>query len=204
VTVNLNHFAEPPSEREVLRYALKDILTDYAEDHPALPFDTDDPNLGTLTDHRIDFGGNYSQLVSRLDNRFNDTSFEVNSDDHLSVDHLKGIFTNPSASYPLVEVHPELYEYQAENNDSAESYIVQEGHHDETLVPLLIPFSIEEGQVFYYDPFLDYYSNDTAPTQKISRGLFIELWGRCDLTSWSLWIDQGQQRTLMDVNEVQS
>jgi len=204
VTVNLSHFSEPPSEREVLRYALKNILTNYAEEHEALPFDAADPDLDTLTGHRINFGGNYSQLVARLDNRFDGTSFEVNSDDHLDIDDLKEVFSNPTASYPLVEVHPELYEYQAQKDESPETYIIQRGHHDETLVPLLIPFSVEEESVFYYDPFLDYYSPKNTPSQKISRGLFIELWGRCDLTSWALWIDQGQQRTLMDVNEAQS
>lgn len=128
----------------------------------------------------------------------------MNSDDHLDIEDLQGIFTNSTASYPLVEVHPELYEYQAQKDESPETYVIQRGHHGETLVPLLIPFSVEEESVFYYDPFLDYYANENAPTQKISRGLFIELWGRCDLTSWALWVDQGQQRTLMDINEAQS
>lgn len=204
MTVTLSHFAKPPSEREVLRYALKNILTDYAEEHPALPFDIEDPNLETLTDHRTDFGGNYSQLVSRLNNRFEGTSFEVNSDDHLSLDDLENIFTTHSASYPLVELHPELYDYQAHQDNSEETYIVQRGQFNKTLVPLLIPFSIEEGSVFYYDPFLDFYSRENAPAQSISRGLFTELWGRCDLTSWALWVDQGKQRTLMDISEVPS
>jgi len=204
VSINLSHFSEPPSEREVLRYALKNILTDYAEDHEALPCDADDPDLNTLTSHRINFGGNYSQLVARLSNRFDGTSFEVNSDDHLDIDDLQEVFSNPTASYPLVEVHPKLYEYQGQKDKSSETYVIQRGHHDEPLVPLLIPFSMEEESVFYYDPFLDYYSPNNTPSQKISRGLFIELWGRCDLTSWALWIDQGQQRTLMDLNEAQS
>lgn len=204
MTVNLPHFAAPPSEREVLRYALKNILTDYAEDHPALPFDPEEPKLDTLTDHRTNFGGNYSQLVARLNNRFDGTSFEVNSDDHLDINDLREIFANPAASYPLVEVHPELYEYQAQETQSSETYVIQRGHHDKTLVPLLIPLSIEEGSVFYYDPFLNFYTTGNTPIQKISRGLFIELWGRCDLTSWALWIDQGQQRTLIDITEAQS
>lgn len=201
MTIDLSHFAKPPSEREVLRYALKNILTDYAEDHPTVPFDIEEPKLDTLTDHRTAFGGNYSQLVARLNNRFDSTSFEANSDDHLAISDLKDIFANSSASYPLVEVHPELYEYQAQKEDSPETYVIQQGQHNEVLVPLLIPFSLEEGSMFYYDPFLDFYTHETTPTQKISRGLFIELWGRCDLTSWALWIDQGQQRTLMDVSE---
>lgn len=204
MTVNLSHFTEPPSEREVLRYSLKNILTDYAEDHPALPFDTDDPDLDTLTDHRFNFGGNYSQLVARLDNRFDNTSFEVNSDDHLSLEDLKRIFSDLAASYPLVEVHEELYDHHAENNNSSEAYVIQRGHHDESLVPLLVPFSIEEGSVFYYDPFLDYYTQSKAATQQISRGLFRELWGRCDLTCWALWIDQGEQQTLADYSEIHS
>lgn len=204
MTVNLSHFSQPPTEREVFRYALKNVLTDYAEDHPELPFDPDDPKLDSLTDHRMNFGGNYSQLVSRLTNRFDGTSFQVNSDDHLDIDELQDILSSDSASYPLVEVHPELYEYQAENNGSAETYVIQRGQHDEQLVPLLMPFSIEEGSVFYYDPFLGYYTQGSTPSQNISRGLFTELWGRCDLTSWALWIDQGKQRTLMDVREAQS
>lgn len=204
VTINLSHFVKPPSEREVLRYALKNILTDYAEDHPALPFNTEEPKLDTLTGHRMDFGGNYSQLVARLTNQFDGTSFEVNSDDHLTVDDLQNIFANESASYPLVEVHPKLYEYQAEKENSAETYVIQRGQHNETLVPLLIPFSLEEETMFYYDPFLDYYTQETTPTQELSQGLFVELWGQCDLTSWALWIDRGRQRTLMDVNEVSS
>lgn len=203
MTVNLSHFAEPPSEREVLRYALNNILTEYAKKHDAFPFDPEEPKLETLTDHRINFGGNYSQLESRLMNRFDGTSFKVNATDQRSIDELKDALEDPSASYPLVEVDPELYEYQAENADSEKTYVVQNGHHDEALVPLLIPFSIEEGQVFYYDPFLHFYINGNVPTQNISRGLFIELWGRCDLTSWAFWVDQGQQLTLTDINKGQ-
>lgn len=204
MTVNLSHFGEPPSEREVLRYALKNILTDYAENHDALPFDAEDPNLKSLTDHRTNFGGNYSMLVSQLHNRFDGTSFEVNSADHLELNDLEEIFMDQSASYPLVEVHPDFYEYQSHMSNSNDVYVVQSGMHDESLIPLLIPFSIEEGEVFYYDPFLDFYSTQNAPTHSIRRNIFVELWGRCDITSWALWIDQGEQRTLMDAVEEQS
>lgn len=204
MTGSQSEFEQPPSEREVLRFGLKNILTDYAEDHPGLPFDSEDPDLETLTGHRTNFGGNYSQLVSRLTNRFDDTSFQVNSDDHLDIKDLQEALEKPSASYPLVEVHPELYEYQAESENSPEEYIVQRGQYGASVVPLLIPFSIEEESVFYYDPFLGYYTNGTNTGQQISRGLFIELWGRCDLTSWALWVDQGQQRTLMDITEAET
>lgn len=202
MTTDISKFSPPPSEREILRYALKNILTDYAEDHPALPFDEEEPDLESLTDHRTNFGGNYSQLVSRLSNRFDGTSFVINSDDHLGLEDLEEVLNTPSASYPLVEVHEELYEYQAENSQAANIYAVQAGHHGQSLAPLLIPYSIEEGMVFYYDPVLGYYTNGSSPTHSISRKLFVELWGRCDLTSWALWVDQGQQRTLMDITEV--
>jgi len=162
VTVNLAHFSKPPSEREVLRYALKNILSDYADQHDELPFNADDPDLDTLTDHRINFGGNYSQLVARLDNRFDGTSFEVNSDDHLDIEDLQGIFTNSTASYPLVEVHPELYEYQAQKDESPETYVIQRGHHGETLVPYSSRLALRKSLCF-----ITIRSSITMPTRML-------------------------------------
>lgn len=199
VSSDLVGFRRPPTEREVFRSAFASVLSNYAEDHPALPFDTDDPDLDTLADHRTDFGGNYSQFVSRLNSRLQDTSFEIHSETHLDLDDLLDILSTSSASYPLVELDVGYYE---ETSD----YQIQKGQFGFGVPALITPLIIEEEVVFYYDPLLDYYENvnKNARGRSMGRGIFTELWGRTDLTKWACWVDQGKQQTFADIKERES
>ncbi len=192
----LTDFSSPDSERSLFRHALENVLSAYSEEYPSFPFDSDEDDVDNITDHRTDFGSNYSQTVSRLRNRCQNTSYEVHSETALGFDKLRAILEEPTASLPLVELHPEYFEYE-------EGYRSQPGHMAFSLDSLLIPLSLEDGAIFYYDPILDYYSDveEDVFGRSMKKELFRELWSRSGLTRWALWINKGAQQTLVDIQE---
>jgi len=189
-------FSRPESELNSLVLSVENTLGHYHNQETRFPVNPEDEDLSRLCGYRSEFDGNFAQLEDRLNNKLADTAYTAHSNYELTIDDLGEILSEEYYSLPLVELHPNYYEEA--------DYIVQPEQYGANEIPILIPITIDDGQVIYWDPFVDFYyggPND-ARERAISDTKFIKLWSDASKTNWTFWIDRAPQQTLSGYNEV--
>jgi hypothetical protein len=189
-------FSRPESELTSLVLSVENILRNYFGREPRFPVDPENEDLVRLCGYRSEFDGNFTQLEDRLNNKLTDTAYSAHSNYELSIEDLGEILDEEYYSLPLVELDPRYYK-EAE-------YIVQPGQYGANEIPILIPVSVDEGQVTYWDPFVDFYFGgpDDTMERAISDTKFIKLWSDASKTNWTFWIDRAPQQTLSGFSKV--
>lgn len=203
-----SRFTRLESELDCLLLAVENILADYREEQPEFPIhpgsDADDDNkeaakrrdLKTLCGHRSRFGGNFSQLKSRLNGRLDGSSFDAHTATQIDLDDLDDILSSSANSLPLVELHPSYF-------DEINEYDAQPGQFGASETPILIPIQVDNGMIIYWDPLADYYNGDNQdPVEMIlSQTSFLRLWSRGDRARWTLWIEGQEQKKMAEFTE---
>jgi len=189
-------FSRPESELTSLILSIENILKNYYEKESRFPVDPEDVDLVRLCGYRSEFDGNFAQLEDRLNNKLADTEYTAQSNYKLTIDDLGEILDEEYYSLPIVELDPKYYEEA--------NYIVQPGQYGANETPILIPISIDDGQVTYWDPFTDFYFGGPDDTREraLSDTKFIKLWSDASKTNWTFWIDRAPQQTLPGFSEV--
>lgn len=183
-------FARPESELNSLILSVENILSHYNEEEPRFPVNPEQEDLKRLCGFRSEFDGNFSQLEDRLNNKLLETAYNARTNYALSIDDLGEILSEEYYSFPMVELHPDYY-------DEAD-YIMQPGQHGASETPIVIPVAIDDGQVTYWDPLVDYFyggSNDTME-RVLSDTKFIKLWSEASKMNWTFWVARKPQQTL--------
>lgn len=183
-------FTRPESELDSLVLSVENILGHYAERESRFPVDPEEEDLVRLCGYRSEFGGNFSQLQDRLNNKLVDTAYTARANYALTIDDLGEILSEEYYSLPLVELHPDYYDVA--------DYIVQPGQYGERGRPVVIPIAIDNKQVTYWDPLVDYFygGSDDTMERAISDTTFIKLWSDATKMNWTFWIDRDPQQTL--------
>lgn len=186
----ISTFAETTSELTSLIVSTENLLRQYREQEPRFPINPDEENLSILCGYRSVYGGNFSQLEARMNNKLADSSYTSHADYEITIDDLGQIIDEDRFSLPMVELHPDYYEKA--------DYVLQPGQYGKSETPILIPVAIDEGQVIYWDPYVDFYHGGTDSTKEraISDTNFITLWNEAEKTNWTYWIDRAPQQTL--------
>lgn len=189
-------FSRPESELTSLVLSVENILKSYYEKESRFLVDPEDEDLVRLCGYRSEFDGNFAQLEDRLNNKLADTAYTAHSNYELTIDDLGEILDEEYYSLPLVELDPEYYKEA--------DYVVQPGQYGANETPILIPISIDDGQVTYWDPFVDFYFGGPDDTREraLSDTKFIKLWSDAGKTNWTFWIDRAPQQTLSGFSEV--
>ena len=191
-------FSRPESELTSLVLSVENMLRNYYEKETRFPVNPEDEDLVRLCGYRSEFDGNFAQLEDRLNNKLADTAYSAHANYKLSIDDLGEILDEDYYSLPLVELDPKYYQEA--------DYIVQPGQYGANEIPILIPLSVDDGQVTYWDPFVNFYFGgpDDTRGRAISDTKFIKLWSDASKTNWTFWIDRAPQQTLSGFSEVEA
>lgn len=186
----ISAFSAPSSELTGLVQAVESILREYYHREPRFPLNPEDEDVPRLCGYRSEFGGNFAQLEDRIGNKLADTAYSPHSDYTITLDELSEIINETNYSLPLVELHPNYF-------DKAE-YMVQPGQFMKNETPFIVPVSVEEEQVLYWDPLADFYFGGEGDTQErtLSDTTFLSLWSKASKMNWTFWIARGEQSTL--------
>ena len=188
-------FSRSESELTSLVLSVENVLSHYYENEPRFPVDPEEEDLARLCGYRSEFDGNFSQLEDRLNNKLSESAYNAHSNYKLDISDLAEILDEEYYSLPIVELHSDYYEEA--------DYIVQPGQYGKNETPILIPVAVDDGQVLYWDPFIDFYYGGPEDTREraISDTKFIKLWSDASKTNWTFWIDRAPQQKLSGFNE---
>jgi len=188
-------FTRPETELNSLILSVENVLGHYYDQDERFPVDPEDEDLVRLCGFRSEFDGNFAQLQDRLNNKLLNTAYEARANYALSIEDLGEILSEEYYSLPLVELHPDYYEKT--------DYMVQPGQHGASETPIVIPVAIDEGQVTYWDPLVDYFygGSDDTRERALTDTTFIKLWSDASKMNWTFWIARKPQQTLAGFTE---
>lgn len=198
----VSEFHPQPEPDSCLPTALKNVLHELAErkDEPALKHSISD--LADALDYKKHRASASDRLASRIDPLLEEAGYEVNLMVGVDFEQLQQIITSEDRSLPICELHESYFESIRSEDRGYVPEAGRDGYGGWQHV--VIPFKINDENVLYFDPFVQFFHNidelddSGAMTQPIKA--FNEWWSRPE-KRWTLWVEQSEQKTLSEAIE---
>lgn len=170
--------------------ALKNILDEFAERH-----DADGPlslsDLNDICDYREGNAATARDVPAKLDPEIKEYDIETRVSMGTSFDDLQAIIDDNDRSLPIVELDAAYF-------DSVDGYDPRGGVDGYQWDHVVIPFTVNDETVLFYDPFEQIFQRstriDSPPTER-SKTKFYEWWTAAS-SRWTMWLQRRHQQVL--------
>jgi len=170
--------------------ALKNILDEFADRHDA-ESPLSQSELNDICDYREGNGATSYGVPDRLDPEIEEDGIETRITINTSLNDLQAIIDDRERSLPLVELDAAYFE-------SVDGYDARAGGDGFQWNHIVIPFTVNEETVLFYDPFEQIFQRssyiDTPPTER-SKTEFYEWWSAAS-SRWTMWLQRKDQQVL--------
>lgn len=193
----VSDFHAQPEPDSCLPTAIKNVLHSLADKNgdPSLKYSISE--IGEALNYTKHRASASDQIASRLDPLLEDAGYEVNVMIGSDFGQLQKIIDSEKRSLPICELHESYFEAVESNNSGYNPEPGRDGYGNWQHV--VIPFKVNDENVLYFDPFLQFFHNlddldeSGAMVQPITA--FNEWWSRPE-KRWTLWIEPVKQQTL--------
>lgn len=178
------------TEDMCLPTALKNILDEFAERH-----DSESPlsqsDINDICDYREGAASTARGVPEKLDPEIEDYGIETRISMGTSFDDLQAIIEDNERSLPIVELDEAYF-------DSVDGYDPRSGIDGYQWSHVVIPFTVNDETVLFYDPFEEIFQRstrvDSPPTER-SKTQFYEWWTNAS-SRWTMWLQRSDQQVL--------
>lgn len=178
------------TEDMCLPTALKNVLDEFAERH-----DSDSPlslsEINDICDYRAGGASTSHGVPARLDPEIEEYGIETRIIYNATFEDLKAIIKDDDRSLPIVELDSAYFE-------SVDGYDPRGGIDGYQWNHVVIPFTVNEETVLFYDPFEGIFQRssriESPPTER-SKIQFYEWWTTAS-SRWTMWLQRRDQQVL--------
>jgi len=186
----VEEFRPQITEDMCLPTALKNVLDEFADRHGSdSPLSLSDIN--DICDYRAGFASTSRNVPAKLDPEIEDYGIETKIMFNATFEDLEAIIDGNDRSLPIVELDSAYFE-------SVDGYDPRRGVDGYQWNHVVIPFTVNDETVLFYDPFEEIFQRstriDSPPTQR-SKTQFYEWWTAAS-SRWTMWLQRSDQQVL--------
>jgi hypothetical protein len=186
----VEEFRPQITEDMCLPTALKNVLDEFADRHSSdSPLSLSDIN--DICDYRAGGASTSRNVPAKLDPEIEDYGIETKIMFNATFEDLEAIIDDNDRSLPIVELDSVYFE-------SVDGYDPRGGVDGYQWDHVVIPFTVNDETVLFYDPFEEIFQRstriDTPPTQR-SKTQFYEWWTAAS-SRWTMWLQRSDQQVL--------
>jgi hypothetical protein len=192
------HFKHQPGLQDCLPVAVKNILSELAEQHEKPQIEHSESEIKEMSDFDPEMGTSGRSLVPNLSAELEPFGYTVKDQTNGTPEDLNSVITSSSSSMPVVSLKPAYFDEIA-NWDPRGSRRGRNRPH------AIVLFKMNSEEVLFFDPYGEMQlrsGNRTQPKRRLKYRKFLDLWNtQKSWPRWALWIDRLQETTLAHFQE---